>query len=323
MGRPHHNQGGSVNQDEADRVQPYHVPVMLKEAVEALAVIPKGVYVDCTFGGGGHARAILSRLGPEGRLIAFDQDEDAKANLPQDNRLTFVPHNFRHLSRFLRLHQIDQVDGVLADLGVSSHQFDVPERGFSIRFDAPLDMRMDRLAELTAADFLRQSTPESLQLVFQEFGEVTNARTLAQLLCEQVRRAPIQTVAALKASIAPVVKGNPNKYFAQVFQALRMAVNDETGALKDLLEQAAAVIKPGGRLVVITFHSIEDRIVKQFLKSGVEGRGEADPVFGTRKEAPFEPVTKKPIEPGSEEVRQNPRSRSARLRVGVRLDNGC
>lgn len=321
MGKPDQNPGGPSRQAEANQAQPYHVPVMLQEAVDALAINPDGVYVDCTFGGGGHARAILSRLGPEGRLIAFDQDEDAKANLPQDNRLTFVPHNFRHLSRFLRLHQIAKVDGVLADLGVSSHQFDEPERGFSIRFDAPLDMRMDRSAELTAAAFLQQSTPESLQLVFQEYGEVTNSRTLAHLLCEQVRRAPIQTIAALKASIAPVVKGNPNKYFAQVFQALRMAVNDETGALKDLLEQAAAVIKPGGRLAIITFHSIEDRIVKQFLKSGVEGSSEADPVFGIRKEAPFEPVTKKPIEPGAEEVRRNPRSRSARLRVGIRLDN--
>jgi 16S rRNA (cytosine1402-N4)-methyltransferase len=321
MGRPGNSSGGAANKAEAVQAQPYHVPVLLNEAVDALAIKPDGVYVDCTFGGGGHARAILSRLGAAGRLIAFDQDEDAKANLPQDDRLTFVPHNFRHLSRFLRLHQLAQVDGVLADLGVSSHQFDEPERGFSIRFDAPLDMRMDQSAEMTAAVFLQQSTPESLQLVFQEYGEVTNSRTLAQLLCEQVRRAPIQTIAALKASIAPVVKGNPNKYFAQVFQALRMAVNDETGALKDLLEQSAAVIRPGGRLAVITFHSIEDRIVKQFLKSGVEGSSEADPVFGTRREAPFEPVTRKPIEPGGEEVRRNPRSRSARLRVGVRLDN--
>jgi 16S rRNA (cytosine1402-N4)-methyltransferase len=321
MGRLNQDIGGRAKQAEADKAQTYHVPVMLQEAVDALAIKRDGVYVDCTFGGGGHARAILSQLGPEGRLIAFDQDEDAKANLPQDGRLTFVPHNFRHLSRFLRLHQIVQVDGVLADLGVSSHQFDEPERGFSIRFDAPLDMRMDQSAELTAAAFLQQSTPESLQLVFQEYGEVTNSRTLAHLLCEQVRRAPIQTIAALKASIAPVVKGNPNKYFAQVFQALRMAVNDETGALKDLLEQAAAVIKPGGRLAIITFHSVEDRIVKQFLKLGVEGSSEADPVFGTRKEAPFEPVTRKPIEPGIEEVRRNPRSRSARLRVGVRMDN--
>jgi 16S rRNA (cytosine1402-N4)-methyltransferase len=294
----------------------YHVPVLLKEAVDALAVKSEGVYVDCTFGGGGHAREILSRLGPEGRLLAFDQDQDAAANLPDDDRLIFVPHNFSHLSRFIRFYNLGGVDGILADLGVSSHQFDEPDRGFSIRFDAPLDMRMDQSSLLTAADYLQQSTPESLQLVFQEYGEVTNAKTLAQLLCDQVRKAPIKTISSFKAIIAPVVKGNPNKYFAQVFQALRMAVNDEMGVLLSLLQQSSEVISPGGRLAVITFHSIEDRMVKQFLK-GELGR-EVDPVFGRRDQSPFMPWNKKPIEPSNEEVVRNPRSRSARLRVGIK-----
>lgn len=296
----------------------YHVPVLLKETVDALEVKADGVYVDCTFGGGGHAREILSRLGPEGKLLAFDQDQDAVANLPKDDRLIFVPHNFRHLSRFVRYYNFGQVDGILADLGVSSHQFDEPERGFSIRFDAPLDMRMDQSSPLTASEFLQQSTPESLQLVFQEYGEVTNARTLALLLCDQVRKAPIKTISSFKAIIAPVVKGNPNKYFAQVFQALRMAVNDEMGALKSLLEQSAEVLSAGGRLAVITFHSIEDRMVKQYLKGEIGQSAEADPVFGSRGETPFIPLNKKPVEPSREEVVRNPRSRSARLRVGIK-----
>lgn len=300
----------------ADTGKVYHVPVLLKEAVDALAVKADGVYVDCTFGGGGHAMEILSRLGPDGRLLAFDQDQDAVANLPEDERLIFVPHNFSHLSRFVRFYNLGQVDGILADLGVSSHQFDEPERGFSIRFDAPLDMRMDQSSPLTAAEYLLHSTPESLQYVFQEYGEVTNAKTLAQLICDQVRKAPIKTIASFKALVAPVVKGNPNKYFAQVFQALRMAVNDEMGVLFSLLKQSSEVLSSGGRLAVITFHSIEDRMVKQFLKGELDQ--EVDPVFGSRVQSPFELWNKKPIEPSHEEVVRNPRSRSARLRVGIR-----
>ncbi len=298
--------------------QAYHVPVMLKEAVDGLAIDPSGTYVDCTFGGGGHSREILSRLNEKGRLFAFDQDEDVRANLTADTRLVFIPHNFRHLTRFLRLHGIAEVDGILADLGVSSHQFDKPSRGFSIRFDAPLDMRMDQSAALTAADFIQQSSAETLQLVFQEYGEVTNAKTLAQLLHDHCRKGQIRTINELKAVIAPVVKGNPNKYFAQVFQSLRIAVNDELAALKDLLVQSASLIKPGGRMSVITFHSLEDRIVKQFFKSGDEDAQLADPVYGTRKTTPFEPFNRKPIEPSSEEISKNPRSRSARLRIGVK-----
>ncbi|MEY4628055.1 MAG: hypothetical protein RLZZ595_381 [Bacteroidota bacterium] len=302
----------------AEENQPYHVPVMLKEAVDGLSIDPSGVYVDCTFGGGGHSREILSRLNEKGRLFAFDQDPDAKANLTADTRLVFVPHNFRHLARFLRLYQVQQVDGILADLGVSSHQFDEPSRGFSIRFDAPLDMRMDNTIGATAADLIKQSGVDQLQLIFQEYGEVTNAKTLAQLLVAHVRLQPIVTVNDFKSAIDPVVKGNPNKYFAQVFQALRMAVNDEVGALKDLMQQAASVLKPGGRMSVITFHSIEDRIVKNFFRDGAVDEQAVDPVYGTRKESPFKLFNKKPIEASAEEVKSNPRSRSARLRVGIK-----
>jgi 16S rRNA (cytosine1402-N4)-methyltransferase len=299
-----------------DQHQAYHIPVLLNEAVDALVTDPSGIYVDCTFGGGGHAREILSRLNEKGRLYAFDQDEDAKANLTADTRLTFIPHNFRHLQRFLRLHNVSNVDGILADLGVSSHQFDEPERGFSIRFDAALDMRMDQSNGITAAEFIHRSSAEELQLVFQEYGEVTNSKTLATLLADHHGRPPIKTIKDLKAVCAPVVKGNPNKYFAQVFQALRIAVNDELGALKDLLEQSSEVLKPGGRMVVITFHSIEDRMVKQFFKLGNAATQEADPVYGTKGQLPFVPLNKKPIEPTAEEIKRNPRSRSARMRVG-------
>jgi 16S rRNA (cytosine1402-N4)-methyltransferase len=210
------------------------------------------------------------------------------------------------------------VDGILADLGVSSHQFDEPSRGFSIRYDAPLDMRMDNAVGITAAELISQSSPDQLQLIFQEYGEVTNAKTLSHLLINHIRLQPIVTVNDLKSTLAPIVKGNPNKYFAQVFQALRMAVNDEVGSLKDLMQQAASVLKPGGRMSVITFHSIEDRIVKNFFRDGAIEEQDIDPVYGTRKESPFRLFNKKPIEPTAEEVKSNPRSRSARLRVGIK-----
>jgi 16S rRNA (cytosine1402-N4)-methyltransferase len=311
------------NEQKRDRVgdegnRTYHVPVMLKEAVDSLSIKPDGIYVDCTYGGGGHSREILSKLNENGRLYAFDQDPDAKANLTADTRLVFIPHNFRHLARFLRLYQVQQVDGILADLGVSSHQFDEPSRGFSIRFDAPLDMRMDNTDGVTAAELIKQSSAEELQWIFQEFGEVTNAKTLANLLVEQARSQTINTVNDLKNLIAPIVKGNPNKYFAQVFQALRMKVNDEVGSLADLMQQAADVLKPEGRFSVITFHSIEDRIVKNFFKTGSVEEQEVDPVYGTRQASPFVLMNKKPIEASAEEVKSNPRSRSARLRVGIK-----
>lgn len=306
------------DRDGAEGNRTYHIPVMLKEAVDSLSIKPDGVYVDCTFGGGGHSREILARLNENGRLYAFDQDPDAKVNLTADTRLVFVPHNFRHLARFLRLYQVQKVDGILADLGVSSHQFDEPSRGFSIRFDAPLDMRMDNTDGITAAELIKQSSVEELQWIFQEFGEVTNAKTLANLLVAHVQQQSINTVNDLKRVLAPIVKGNPNKYFAQVFQALRMKVNDEIGSLTDLMQQAADVLKPGGRFSVITFHSIEDRLVKNFFKTGSVEEQQADPVYGTRQASPFDLMTKKPIEPSADEMKSNPRSRSARLRVGIK-----
>jgi 16S rRNA (cytosine1402-N4)-methyltransferase len=296
----------------------YHIPVLLKESVDAMNINPSGVYVDCTFGGGGHSREILSRLNKDGRLYAFDQDEDARINLPDDKRLIFIPHNFRHFSRFLRLHKVSTVDGILADLGVSSHQFNEPSRGFSIRFDAPLDMRMDKNSEKTAADLLREKSADELQYIFQEYGEVTNSKTLALLLADQTKHAPIRTINDLKSAISSVLKGNPNRYFAQVFQALRMAVNEEIASLLDLLEQSAGVLKSGGRFSVITFHSIEDRIVKNYFRQGSQSEVSRDPIYGIKSAPPFEPLNKKPIEPSLEETKRNPRSRSARLRVGVK-----
>lgn len=289
----------------------YHVPVMLAEVLDLLAVSTEGVYVDCTFGGGGHGSAILSRLGPAGRLVAFDQDEDARRNLPEDARLLFIPQNFRHASRFLRLHKVGPVDGLLADLGVSSHQFDEPDRGFSIRFEGPLDMRMDRRQEATAADLLARMPEAELHRLFERYGEVTNARTLARALCEARALSPIRTAAELREALRPLSRGNPNRYLAQVFQALRIAVNDEMGALEELLSQLHLILKPGGVAAFITFHSLEDRIVKRFFREG----GDRDEVYGTRTGNRFEPVNRKPIVPSPEEVEANPRSRSAKLRA--------
>ena len=297
----------------------YHVPVLLEEALDALAIRPDGVYVDLTFGGGGHSRGILDRLGPEGRLIAFDQDEDARRNLPDDPRLTFVPHNFRHMERFLRLHKVLPADGVLADLGVSSHQFNEGERGFSIRFDAALDMRMDRRQSLTAAQLVRETPEEELHRIFERYGEVTNARTLARTIVETRASQAMQTVKQFMDALQGVVKGNPNRYFAQVFQALRIAVNDEFGALEEMLSQLPSVLKPGGRVAIITFHSLEDRIVKHFFKEGAIGPVTRDEIFGTRPESPFRAVYKKPVLPTEREIRINPRARSAKLRVAEKM----
>jgi 16S rRNA (cytosine1402-N4)-methyltransferase len=292
----------------------YHTTVLLKEAVDGLDVKADGVYVDATFGGGGHSREILSRLGPEGRLIAFDHDADAWRNKPDDERLIAVTENFRYLQRFLRVHGYPVVDGILADLGVSSFQFDTAERGFSIRFDGPLDMRMDRRLERTAADVLRTYSESQLHLLFEQYGEVRNARQLARHIVGHRGTASLQTIGALKALLGPVIKGNPNRYLAQVFQALRIEVNEEMEVLKDFLRQAAQCLKPGGRLCVITFHSLEDRIVKQFMKRGKWE--EATQAFDTREEAPpLKPVLAKPQTPTSEEINNNPRARSARLRI--------
>ncbi len=297
----------------------YHTTVLLEEATEGLAIRQDGVYVDATFGGGGHSRRILSALGPEGRLIAFDHDTDAWRNKPDDERLIPVTENFRHLKRFLRLHGYPQVDGILADLGVSSFQFDTGARGFSTRHEGPLDMRMDTRMEKTAADVLATYSEQQLHQILEWYGEVRNARQLARHIVQQRDRAAFRTTGAFRAMIAPVIRGNPNRYLAQVFQALRIEVNGEMDALKELLQQAAACLRPGGRLSVITFHSLEDRIVKQYIKRGKWESATA--AFDTRPEQiPFRPVHSKAIVPTPEEIKNNPRARSARLRIAEKTD---
>ena len=293
----------------------YHVPVLFHETMDALQIKENGVYVDCTFGGGGHGRGILDRLGSEGKLIAFDQDADAKTNLPADERILFVPNNFRHLQRFLRLNGYSKVDGVLADLGVSSHQFDEGDRGFSTRFEGPLDMRMNQNQDETATTILKKSTEQQLHKMFEQYGEVTNSKTLAKHIVQQRNHLPLQTIGQLKSMLSSVVKGNPNKYLAQVFQALRIEVNDEMSALKEMLEQLPLVLTKGGRAAIITFHSIEDRIVKNFLKKGTFSEEEENPLMQGKEEKEFLIITKKPIVAGNEETKRNPRSRSAKLRV--------
>jgi len=297
----------------------YHIPVMLMEAVDALNIHPSGVYVDCTFGGGGHSREILKRLNEEGRLIAFDQDPDAKRNLPDDERVIFVPHNFKHISRFLKLNRFDKVDGVLADLGVSSHQFDEAARGFSTRFDGPLDMRMDPSQAVTASVILQTYTQQQLHKLFEQYGEVTNSKTLAAVIVQQRNSNSYQTIEQLKQALQSVVKGNPNKYFAQVFQALRIEVNEELSVLKELLEQLPGILKPKGRAAIISFHSLEDRLVKNFFKKGSFEEEIYNPFERDEKEKIFNIISKKPIEASQEEQKMNPRSRSARLRVAEKI----
>lgn len=293
----------------------YHTPVLFKEVLDALKIKADGIYVDCTFGGGGHSKGILERLNSNGKLIAFDQDADAQQNLPQDDRLIFVPQNFRHLQRFLRLHKISKVHGILADLGVSSHLFDVGTRGFSIRHDGPLDMRMDRRQEKTAADMLLTYSELQLHKLFEQFGEVTNAKTLAKHIVTHRTNETVTTIQSFKNMLLPVIKGNPNKYLAQVFQALRMEINDEINALKDMLQQVPDVLNTEGRIAVITFHSIEDRIVKNFFKQGSFLEASNHPFQTNINLNPFKIITKKPIMPTQQEVKNNSRSRSAKLRV--------
>ena len=305
----------SENNTSIHHSSPYHVPVLFYETMEALQIKPDGVYVDCTFGGGGHSRGILDRLETNGKLLVFDQDEDARKNLPDDERVIFVANNFRYVQRFLRLHGFTQVDGVLADLGVSSHQFDEVERGFSTRFEGPLDMRMDQRQENTATHILKKFTEPQLHKLFEQYGEVTNSKTLAKHIVQHRSNSPLQTIAQLKAMISAVVKGNPNKYLAQVFQSLRIEVNDEMGALKELLTQMPMVLKPGGRAAFITFHSLEDRLVKNFFRSGNVEDVECNPLLQEEEINELKIITKKPITATAEEIKRNPRSRSAKLRV--------
>ena len=301
----------------------YHIPVLLKETIEGLQIKPDGVYVDCTFGGGGHAKAILNNLGKGGRLVAFDQDEDAKRNVPDDARILFVPHNFRHLKRFLQLNGIGEVDGVLADLGVSSHQFDEAERGFSTRFEGAFDMRMDRRQQKTAFEIVNSYNEQQLHKLFEQFGEVTNAKTLAKTIVEARKTKQLKTIQVFKEAVSPVVKGNPNKYFAQVFQALRIEVNEELEALKELLLQLPQVLKSGGRVAIITFHSLEDRLVKVFFRDGTFETVKDENPFSREEKtrSVFKLVNKKPIEATEEEIKINPRSRSAKLRVAEKKPN--
>ena len=293
----------------------YHVPVLLQEVIIGLQIIPSGIYMDCTFGGGGHSKKILEQLDAHGKLIVFDQDEDAKKNLPHDDRIIFVPHNFRHLQRFLRFHKIVKVNGILADLGVSSHQINVAERGFSTRFNAAMDMRMNQNEKNTAGDVLKNYSEEKLHKIFEQYGEVTNSKTLAKTIVEIRKTQSLNTINGFKNAIYPIVKGNPEKYFAQVFQALRIEVNDELNALKEMLRQSVDVLEEGGRIAVITFHSLEDRIVKNFFRHGNFEEEQTNDLYGKPKRNELKVITKKPIVPSLQETRNNPRSRSSKLRI--------
>lgn len=299
----------------------YHVPVMLRESLEGLDIQPSGIYVDVTFGGGGHSREILNRMGRDGELYGFDQDADAEHNIPADTRFVFVRSNFRYLYNFMRYHGVvGEVDGLLADLGVSSHHFDDKDRGFSFRFDGALDMRMNTRAGQTAADVVNTYPEDKLADVFYLYGELKVARKLASLLVRTRETKKIETIADFLEVIKPFTgKDKEKKFLAQAFQALRIEVNDEMRALKEMLQQTRQVLKPGGRLVVITYHSLEDRLVKNYLKTGnFEGKAEKD--FFGNIQAPFRLLNNKVIIPSEEEIGRNPRSRSAKLRIAEKLE---
>lgn len=299
----------------------YHEPVMLQETLEGMQLQPQGTYVDLTFGGGGHSKAILQQLGDKGRLFGFDQDDDARqqAAAITDPRFRFIESNFRHLKRYLKLFGVTAVDGILADLGISSHQIDEPSRGFSTRFEADLDMRMDRASSLTASEIVNTYPERELHKILGMYGEIKNAKSLAAAIVARRISSPIHTVNEFKEVLnrfAP--KGKEFKYQAQVFQALRIVVNDELAALEEMLEQAADVLKPGGRLVVMSYHSLEDRLVKSYMAKG-KFSGEVEKDFYGNMQRPLEPVTRKPIEPSAEEITRNNRARSARLRIAAKV----
>lgn len=298
----------------------YHVPALLNECMEGLNITPQGCYVDVTFGGGGHSREILKHLGSEGRLFSFDQDADAQGNIIDDERFTFVYSNFRYLKNFMHYHGIEQVDGILADLGVSFHHFDDSERGFSFRFDAPLDMRMNKQARLTAAEILATYSEERLAQIFALYGELRQARRMAAAIVARRATAGVKTTGELLEVVSPFInRKQEKKELAQLFQALRIEVNNEMESLRAMLKQATELLKPNGRLVVITYHSLEDRIVKNFIKTGnVEGTIEKD--FFGRISTPLSAVNNKVIVPCDEEVERNPRSRSAKLRIACKVE---
>lgn len=298
----------------------YHIPVLAKECMDGLNILEDGIYVDATFGGGGHSKLILEQLGEDGQLFAFDQDEDALANRLEDKRFELIQNNFRYIRKLLRLHGVRKVDGILADLGVSSHQFDEAKRGFSYRFDTSLDMRMNQQQEQTAGDILNTESAKNLQDIFSHFGEVRNARSLANLIVKERAKKNIRTVGDLLLVIEPLIRGHRNRYLAQVFQALRIVVNDEVAALTEFLQEALEVLKPGGRLVIISYHSIEDRLVKRFFKTGnVEGQVIKDDFGNIHR--PFNIITKKAVLPEQEEIRQNSRAKSAKMRIAQKKIN--
>ena len=296
----------------------YHNPVLLKQSVDDLVTNPDGVYVDCTFGGGGHSKEILNRLSEKGRLFSFDQDADALNNALEDSRFTLVNQNFRYLENSLLMYGVSQVDGVLADLGVSSHQFDKAERGFSTRSNAPLDMRMNSMQALDAKKVINEYEEEDLADIFYLYGELREARKLARTIVHARKDKPLETTDDLKKLFSFIPPHKQNKFFAQVFQAVRIEVNQELDVLKEMLQQAYNVLKPDGRLVVISYHSLEDRLVKRFLKNGMfEGEPERD-VYGNYKKA-FELIKNKAIVPSDEEIEENSRARSAKMRTGIKV----
>jgi len=297
----------------------YHVPVLLKESIDGLAIQPDGIYVDVTFGGGGHSREILKHLGAKGHLYSFDQDADAEKNIVADDRFTFVRSNFRYIKQWMRYYGVEKIDGLLADLGVSSHHFDDAERGFSFRFDAPLDMRMNKRAGLTAADIVNTYTEQQLADIFYLYGELKQARRLAALIVKAREQHHIETTSDLLQKVETLFRPErEKKETAQLFQALRIEVNHEMEALKEMLSGATEILKDGGRLSVITYHSLEDRIVKNVMKAGnAEGHVKQD--FFGRTEAPFRLVNNKVIVPTDYEQQKNPRSRSAKLRIAEKL----
>ncbi len=297
----------------------YHEPALLHESIDGLNIQAGGIYVDATFGGGGHSKEILKRLGTTGKLLAFDRDADAVKNDINDKRFMLIGHNFRYAKKFLTYYQALPIHGIIADLGISSHQINVAERGFSIRFDAELDMRMNKETELTAAGVINKYDEDQLVRIFSEYGEVRNSRTLARKIVEARKFRSINTIFEFKAAVEGCAeRGLENQYFAKVFQALRIEVNDELGALKNLLMQCPAIVVKGGRLAVISYHSLEDRLVKNFITRGkFEGAVEKD-LYGNSSAVPFQAVNKRPILPGEEELQRNPRARSAKLRIAER-----
>lgn len=303
----------------------YHTPVMLQACIDGLNIDPDGIYVDVTFGGGGHSRAILSQL-KNGMLYAFDQDADAKANLPDRDReehrsFTFIESNFKYLKRYLKFHGVQQVDGILADLGVSSHQFDVADRGFSTRFEGSLDMRMDQNAPFSAQDVVNDYAEKDLIHLLSAYGEIKNARTLAAAIIRARHQQRLTRNEELKeVALKSAPRGREMKYLAQLFQAIRIEVNDEMAALREFLEQTVEVIRPGGRLVTMSYHSLEDRPIKNFMNTG-NFKGTMEKDFYGNEIRPFKPVTRKPIVPEEEEIKANPRARSAKLRIGERVNS--